>query len=271
VPEAEVEPFPWKIVAAIAAVLLVGGGVLAYVLPNEEVSVSASFTVDPEAATVGDEITLDASASTVTGADDLTYSWRLSAPGQSDAIFSPPRAEITSFTADVHGDYEVELEVTAGEVSDSDRKTIEAFGRLVRARTNQSKCMHKRENNWNNGNPIHLWDCEAGRAEFKIWAYEEKTGYVRSAVNPAKCMHKREANWNNGNPIHLWDCEAGREEFKSWTYEEETGYIRSAVNPAKCMHKRENNWDNGNPIHLWDCDAGVDEFKSWDFGVASPN
>lgn len=128
VPETEPQsaPFPWKIVAAIATVLLIGGGVLAYNILTDDVSVRASFAVDPEAPIVGDEIRLDAAESTVTGADDLTYFWKLSPPGESDAILSSTRGEATRFTADVQGVYEIALEVSAGKVSDSDTTTISA-------------------------------------------------------------------------------------------------------------------------------------------------
>jgi hypothetical protein len=118
------EPFPWKIVAAIGALLLVGGGVLAYHLSTEEVSVAASFTVDPEAPNVGDEITLDASASAVTGAENLTYSWDFVPPEESGAAINALEAETARFTADVRGDYEIELEVSAREVSDFDTMTV---------------------------------------------------------------------------------------------------------------------------------------------------
>ena len=130
VPEAEVEAFPWKIVAAIAAVLLVGGGVLAYVLPNvnpsQEVSVSASFTVDPTAPNVGDEVRLDATASTVTGAGTPAYSWTLSVPEQSGAVLDDPQAVTTSFTPDLPGTYELELEVSADGASASRAVVIDA-------------------------------------------------------------------------------------------------------------------------------------------------
>jgi len=113
-------------VAAVAAVLLIGGGVLAFGVLSEEVSVSASFTIDPEAATVGDEVTLDASASTVTGADTPVYSWRLSTPEQSDAVLDDPQAVTTSFTPDLPGRYELELEVSAAGTRASRAVVIDA-------------------------------------------------------------------------------------------------------------------------------------------------
>ncbi len=139
----------------------------------------------------------------------------------------------------------------------------------IAARNNPAKCLHKKSGNWDNGNPIHLWDCGAGGSEMKTWVYDAGTGYIRAKENPAKCLHKKSGNWDNGNPIHLWDCDAGGPEMKTWVYDAGTGYIKAKENPAKCFHKKHGNWDNGNPIHLWDCAAGEANNKTWTFPSAT--
>ncbi|HDN26905.1 MAG TPA: hypothetical protein ENG03_07395, partial [Thioploca sp.] len=127
---------------------------------------------------------------------------------------------------------------------------------LIRGKYNPSKCFQKKSEGWNNGNPIHIWDCNAGLTENKSWVYDPKTGYIRGKENPSKCLHKKYYGWKNGNPIHVWDCNKGTAENKSWVYDPKTGYIRGKENTSKCMHKKSGGWKNGNPIHVWDCDAG---------------
>jgi hypothetical protein len=136
-------------------------------------------------------------------------------------------------------------------------------GTYVHARFSSLQCLHRQFDNWQNGNPIHLWQCSAGAPDMRMWQYDEQTGYIRSAANLEKCWHKARRDWANGNPIHLWDCSDGLPAQKTWTYDHQTGLIRSRVNPAKCIHKKNGGFDNGNPVHLWDCDAGKPEFKSW--------
>jgi hypothetical protein len=138
-------------------------------------------------------------------------------------------------------------------------------GAPIRNLANPAKCLHKDNSGWNNGNPVHLWDCNAGTKEFKAWFFDARTGYIHSAFNPSQCLHKKHGGWNNGNPVHLWDCNAGAKEFKTWQIDTQNGFIRSAVNPQKCIHKDHGGWNNGNPIHLWDCHAGTKEFKTWQF------
>lgn len=135
----------------------------------------------------------------------------------------------------------------------------------IHSTLNADACMHKKLPGWENGNLVHLWECDAGPKANKVWVFEPGTGLIRSAVNPAVCLHKKHANWENGNPIHLWDCDAGGPEMKTWQYDKSNGLIRSAVNPEVCMHKKRSGWEDGNPVHLWDCDAGSPEHKSWQF------
>jgi len=140
-------------------------------------------------------------------------------------------------------------------------------GALIHARYSSLQCLHRQYDNWQNGNPIHLWQCNAGAPDMRMWVFDEKTGYIRSAANPAKCWHKARGDWANGNPIHLWDCDDGVPGQKTWTYDHTTGLIRSRVNLAKCIHKKSGGFENGNPVHLWDCAAGTPEFKSWTLRV----
>ncbi len=135
--------------------------------------------------------------------------------------------------------------------------------RVISARGNDGKCLHKRDGGWTNGNIIHLWDCAAGPAENKTWVWDPDTQFIRGAADASKCLHKRDGGWDNGNPIHVWDCDAGPLENKQWIYDETNGQLRASSNPGKCLHKKFGDWNNGNPIHVWDCDAGPDANKSW--------
>jgi Ricin-type beta-trefoil lectin domain len=134
---------------------------------------------------------------------------------------------------------------------------------LAHARNSMGQCLHRKFDNWQNGNPIHLWQCDAGAPNMKTWVFESNTGYIRSAADPSKCWHKDRLDWTNGNPIHLWNCNEGGPEQKTWTYEAQTGLIRSRANRSMCIHKREDGFRNGNPVHLSRCDAVRPEFKSW--------
>jgi hypothetical protein len=138
----------------------------------------------------------------------------------------------------------------------------------IKARGNSKLCIHKRNDGWANGNPVHLYACKDGQVSWKTWIYEESTGYIRSAGNNSKCIHKKQGNWNNGNLLHLWDCKAGKPEFKSWDYDHSTGLLRARHNKSKCIHKKDGNWDNGNPLHLWSCADGHSGMKSWTLQLA---
>ncbi len=90
----------------------------------DEVEVEAALSADPTVADPGDEITLDATSSSVAGADDLSYRWELETPDGSDAEIGDPTADVTSFTADEEGAYGVTLEVSADDVYDSASEEI---------------------------------------------------------------------------------------------------------------------------------------------------
>ena len=93
--------------------------------PAPEPSVNASFTIDPAEPELGDEVTLDASGSTVQNADGLSFAWELSTPADSDALLGDPDAEVTTFEADADGEYTVTLEVSADGAIDSDSDSFE--------------------------------------------------------------------------------------------------------------------------------------------------
>ena len=132
----------------------------------------------------------------------------------------------------------------------------------IRARANTSKCIQKEFEHFENGNPIHLWDCNSegpGEVGNKTWIFEPETGYISNGVNPAKCIHKEDDDFDDGNRIHLWDCDVAGDDAvrnKTWIYEERTGYIRNATRPDKCIQRKDNNFDNGNLLELEDCDQG---------------
>jgi len=92
--------------------------------PTPEVSVEAVIEVGPADPVVGEVVTLDGSSSSVEGADQLSFTWELNPPEDSDAVLDNPNAEITTFQTDVRGVYEVNLEVSAADVSDSETRFI---------------------------------------------------------------------------------------------------------------------------------------------------
>jgi pathogenesis-related protein 1 len=67
---------------------------------------------------------------------------------------------------------------------------------------------------WENGNPIHLWDCGIDTNN-ESWIYNAQTGQIRAKANPDKCIQKMNPDWENGNPIHLWDCGVDKKN-ESW-------------------------------------------------------
>ncbi len=92
--------------------------------PEPDPEVEASFTVTPEVPSVGDEVTLDASATSITNDGEAEYSWVLLPPEESDAVLESESEETTTFIADVAGEYEVELVVTANGASDAVTEVI---------------------------------------------------------------------------------------------------------------------------------------------------
>lgn len=81
---------------------------------------------------VGETVTLDASGSSDTDGDNLTYDWTLTTPGGSSAQLSDQQSEKPTFTADVPGDYTADLEVNDGNGElDQDQVTVTAESDVV--------------------------------------------------------------------------------------------------------------------------------------------
>lgn len=110
---------------AVALTACGDNGVSADPDSEPDVSVTASFTVDPDDPKVGDEVALDAGNSSVEGADELSFDWALSPPSGSEAEVEEPNSETTSFTADTEGTYEVTLKVSADGTTDSASEDVD--------------------------------------------------------------------------------------------------------------------------------------------------
>ncbi|MGM0556689.1 MAG: PKD domain-containing protein [Myxococcota bacterium] len=84
---------------------------------------------------VNTSVTVDASGSSGSGAATLQFQWSfVTHPSNSSASFADATAETTTFTPDVEGTYIVEVEVSNGVASSTDRATIEVApegGRLT--------------------------------------------------------------------------------------------------------------------------------------------
>ena len=95
--------------------------------PDPDPTVTAPFSIDPDDPEVGDEVTLDGSDSSIENADDLSYDWTLTPPSGSSADVADSGAEVTIFTADAEGDYDVVLEGSANGATDSTSGSITAI------------------------------------------------------------------------------------------------------------------------------------------------
>jgi len=85
------------------------------------------------------------------------------------------------------------------------QSTAQSPSYTLQLKANPDKCLQKMNPDWENGNPIHLWDCDVDK-DNESWIYDAQTGQIRAKANPDKCLHKKNSDWENGNPIHLWDC-----------------------------------------------------------------
>ncbi|TVR35393.1 MAG: right-handed parallel beta-helix repeat-containing protein [Balneolaceae bacterium] len=92
--------------------------------PDPDPEVEASFTIEPESPNVGDAVTLDATGSSVTNNGEIEYSWTLTTPEGSEAELESETSEITSFTADVAGEFDISLLVSANGASDAASEAI---------------------------------------------------------------------------------------------------------------------------------------------------
>ncbi len=125
----------------------------------------------------------------------------------------------------------------------------------IRAVNASSKCWHKQYDHTDNGNIIHIWDCDAGITGNKAFYYEPSTGYIRSSVTPSKCIHKQSEGWINGDRIHLWDCTGGTAENKTFSLDAQTGRVRFRANPSFCAQGRDQGYTNGNPLVVGACSS----------------
>ena len=97
--------------------------------PDPDVTVSLEAVIDysPSAPEEGEEVTLDASLSVDDAGVGFDVQWTItSAPENSTATIADPSATTTTFTPDIEGSYEIELEIsnaTEG-VSDTETQTI---------------------------------------------------------------------------------------------------------------------------------------------------
>ena len=92
---------------------------------------SASVSVSSSTVTVGDQVTLDGSASSDPDGDALSYNWSLQTPNGSNASLSDPSAEAPTFTPDEPGEYTANLEVDDGSATASDTASVSAEQSVV--------------------------------------------------------------------------------------------------------------------------------------------
>lgn len=128
------KPFPWSMMlvmmAFLVSITLISCdedplGIEPDPDPDPDpVTVTASFTVDNDEPMLGETVEVDASSSTVQGADALTYSWTLNSPAGSEAVLSSTSDVTATFEIDELGEYQIILEVSAGSVSDTASETV---------------------------------------------------------------------------------------------------------------------------------------------------
>lgn len=94
---------------------------------DDAVEVESSFTMDPEEPLTGEEVVLDASGSSASDNSELSYTWSLTVPDDSETELENDDQENTSFVPDVAGEYSIELAVSAGEETDESSDAVEAL------------------------------------------------------------------------------------------------------------------------------------------------
>lgn len=86
----------------------------------------ADVTVDSSDVEVGTEVTADASGSDDPDGDDLSFDWSIQTPGDSQVSLSEESGETATFTPDVNGDYDVEVQVDDGTETAADSALVDA-------------------------------------------------------------------------------------------------------------------------------------------------
>jgi len=92
--------------------------------PDPDIEVEANISITPENPVIGDDVTLDAGNSTITEGEP-EYSWTLNTPSGSEAELESETEEVTGFTVDAPGDYNIDLVVSANGVSDGASELLE--------------------------------------------------------------------------------------------------------------------------------------------------
>ncbi len=134
--------------------------------------------------------------------------------------------------------------------------SVQSRSDLIRLNVYATKCLQKRADDFENGNIIHLWDCDIGPIGNKAFYYDPDTGYIRSSLQPSKCIHKKSLGFKVGDPLHLWDCDGGVAENKTFDYDERGGRISFKDNPTYCAKVKYIGFDNGNPLVVHRCQYG---------------
>lgn len=127
--------------------------------------------------------------------------------------------------------------------------------------TNPNQCLDVSGGQSNNGNPIQLWDCQAGNANQQLVLPRNGTGPIRWSANPSKCLDVTTGLNVNGNKIQLWDCQASQasQQFTFVATAGGAGTWRWAAFPAKCLDVTDGSATNGNKIQVWDCFSSANQ------------
>lgn len=133
------------------------------------------------------------------------------------------------------------------------RASVQSRSDLIRLNVYATKCLQKRSDDFENGNIIHLWDCDIGPIGNKAFYYDPETGYIRSSLKPSKCLHKKSPGFKVWDTVHLWDCDGGVAQNKTFDYNDRLGRISFKDDPTYCLNLRNLEFDNGNPLVVQRC------------------
>lgn len=91
---------------------------------EDEPEINASFTISPENPSIGQEVELDATSTTLENGTSAEYVWELQTPESSNAELSSVSGARTSFVPDTGGNFEIGLTVSAGGASDNTSEIV---------------------------------------------------------------------------------------------------------------------------------------------------